>query len=77
MYGAAGNPAWYYNLAAAPDRARIEVGGTTIPVSAQQLHGAERVAAWKTLTASVPRFGKYPGQTDREIPVIRLTSRAR
>jgi deazaflavin-dependent oxidoreductase (nitroreductase family) len=74
--GAAGNPAWYHNLAAAPDQARIEVGGTAVPVSAEQLHGAEREAAWQTLTASVPRFGKYPRQTDREIPVIRLTPRS-
>jgi deazaflavin-dependent oxidoreductase (nitroreductase family) len=74
--GAAGNPAWYYNLAAAPDKARIEVDGATIPVSAEQLHGAEREAAWQALTASIPRFGKYPHQTDREIPVIRLTRRA-
>lgn len=74
--GAADNPAWYYNLAAAPDRARIEVDGATIPVFAEQLHGTEREAAWQTLTASIPRFGGYPLKTDREIPVIRLTSRS-
>ncbi len=75
--GAAGNPAWYHNLAAAPDQARIEVGGATIPVSAEQLHGTEREAAWQALTASIPRFGTYPHKTDREIPVIRLTPRSR
>ena len=73
--GAAGLPAWYHNLAAAPDKARIEVDGATIPVHAEQLHGAEREAAWQTLTASIPRFGRYPDKTDREIPVIRLTRR--
>jgi deazaflavin-dependent oxidoreductase (nitroreductase family) len=73
--GAAGIPAWYHNLAAAPDKARIEVNGTTIPVSAEQLHGAEREAAWHTLTAAIPRFRGYPAKTDREIPVIRLTPR--
>jgi deazaflavin-dependent oxidoreductase (nitroreductase family) len=73
--GAAGIPAWYHNLAAAPDKARIEVNGTTIPVSAEQLHGAEREAAWQTLTAAIPRFRAYPAKTDREIPVIRLTPR--
>ena len=71
--GAAGNPDWYHNLAAAPGKARIEVGGATIAVTAEQLHGAEREAAWRRLTASIPRFGKYPQQTDRVIPVIRLT----
>ncbi|MCL2585346.1 MAG: nitroreductase family deazaflavin-dependent oxidoreductase [Streptosporangiales bacterium] len=74
--GAAANPNWYHNLAAAPDRARIEVGGTVIPVSADQLHGDEREAAWRTLTTAIPRFGRYGAKTDREIPVIRLTRRS-
>ena len=73
--GAAGNPAWYHNLAAAPDKARIEVNGATIAVSAEQLHGAEREAGWQTLTAAIPRFASYPAKTDREIPVIRLAPR--
>jgi deazaflavin-dependent oxidoreductase (nitroreductase family) len=74
--GAAGLPAWYHNLAAAPGKARIETNGATIPVSAEQLHGTEREAAWQTLTAGIPRFGGYADKTDREIPVIRLTSRS-
>ena len=74
--GAAGIPAWYHNLAAAPDKARIEINGATIPVSAEQLHGTEREAAWQTLTAGIPRFGTYAEKTDREIPVIRLTPRS-
>src|SRR5580693_7480853 len=43
--GATDNPAWYYNLAAAPDKASIEVDGSQTPVTARQLHGAEREAA--------------------------------
>jgi deazaflavin-dependent oxidoreductase (nitroreductase family) len=74
--GAAGIPAWYHNLAAAPDKARIEINGATIPVSAEQLHGTEREAAWQTLTAGIPRFGRYAEKTDREIPVMRLTARS-
>ena len=74
--GAASIPAWYQNLAAAPDKASIEVNGATVPVSAEQLHGAEREAAWQTLTTAIPRFGGYPEKTDREIPVIRLTPRS-
>jgi deazaflavin-dependent oxidoreductase (nitroreductase family) len=74
--GAPGIPAWYHNLAAAPDKARIEINGATISVSAEQLHGTEREAAWQTLTAGIPRFGKYAEKTDREIPVIRLTPRS-
>src|SRR5215467_1646072 len=30
--GARHNPAWYHNIAAHPDRVRIEVNGQTIPV---------------------------------------------
>jgi deazaflavin-dependent oxidoreductase (nitroreductase family) len=74
--GAADNPAWYHNLADAPDKARIEIDGATILVSAEQLHGAEREAAWQTLTTGIPRFGGYAEKTDREIPVIRLTRRS-
>jgi len=74
--GAVGNPAWYHNLAAAPDRARIEVNGATVQVYAEQLHGADREAAWQKLATAIPRFSKYPKQTDREIPVIRLIPRA-
>ena len=73
--GAASIPAWYHNLAAAPDKARIEIKGATIPVSAEQLHGAEREAAWQALATAIPRFSKYPQKTDREILVIRLTPR--
>ena len=73
--GAAKNPAWYYNLAAAPDKARIEVDGTETPVTARQLHGAERDAAWQSITTAAPRFAQYQVKTDREIPVILLTPR--
>jgi deazaflavin-dependent oxidoreductase (nitroreductase family) len=74
--GAASLPAWYRNLAAAPDTARVEINRATIPVSAEQLHGTEREAAWHTLTAAIPRFSGYAEKTDREIPVIRLTPRS-
>jgi deazaflavin-dependent oxidoreductase (nitroreductase family) len=65
--GAPRNPAWYYNIAAHPDRVQIEIEGRSIPVSAAQLHGEEREAS--------PRFTRYQQQTDRELPVIRLTER--
>jgi len=73
--GAIDNPAWYYNLAAAPDKATIEVDGAQIPVTAQQLHGADREAAWSSITTAAPRFAQYEAKTDREIPVILLTRR--
>ncbi|MBU3750237.1 MAG: nitroreductase family deazaflavin-dependent oxidoreductase [Mycobacterium sp.] len=73
--GAPRNPAWYYNIAAHPDRVEIEIGGRKIPVTAVQLHGAEREDAWRAITSAAERFTKYQEQTDRELPIIRLTAR--
>ena len=74
--GATNNPAWYYNLAANPDRAQIEVEGRTVTVVAEELHGAERDEAWQQITAAAPRYGGYTAKTDRQIPVIRLVARS-
>jgi deazaflavin-dependent oxidoreductase (nitroreductase family) len=70
--GAIGNPAWYYNIAAHPDKVQIELDDRKIPVTAEQLHGAERDQAWQQITATAPRFAQYEQKTDRELPVIRL-----
>ncbi|MEL7978214.1 nitroreductase/quinone reductase family protein [Isoptericola sp. F-RaC21] len=73
--GAPANPAWYLNLAARPDRVTVTTGGRTVPVVAEELHGAERDAAWATVTSVAPGFADYARKTDRELPVIRLTPR--
>ena len=73
--GAPGNPAWYYNLAAHPDKVRIDVDGRTIDVRAEQLHGPERAEAWEQITTAAPRFAEYQVKTDRELPIIRLVPR--
>ncbi len=70
------NPDWYYNIAANPDKVRIEVDGRIIDVAARQLHGDERDQAWQQITAAVPRFAQYQRKTDRELPIIRLSRRA-
>jgi deazaflavin-dependent oxidoreductase (nitroreductase family) len=72
--GATKNPAWYHNLAAHPDQAQIEVGGKTVNVTAAQLAGQERDAAWQRITAAQPRYAGYEKKTDRLLPVIRLTA---
>jgi deazaflavin-dependent oxidoreductase (nitroreductase family) len=72
--GAATNPAWYHNLAAHPDQAQVEVGGKTVNVTAAQLSGPERDAAWQRITAAQPRYAGYEKKTDRLIPVIRLAA---
>ena len=74
--GAPRNPAWYHNIAAHPDQVKIELNGRTVPVTAEQLHGPERDEAWRQITAAAPRFAQYQRKTDRELPIIRLTSRA-
>jgi deazaflavin-dependent oxidoreductase (nitroreductase family) len=71
--GDARHPAWYRNLAANPDRATIEVGGRRIAVRAESLHGAAREEPWRRITAQASNFAGYQRNTDREIPVIRLT----
>src|SRR6516165_7630070 len=74
--GAAGNPAWYYNIAAHPDQVQIEVEGRKVAVVAEQLHGTERAEAWQQIVAASPRFAKYEQKTDRELPIIRLVPRS-
>lgn len=75
--GAANNPAWYHNIGAHPDRLSIELEGRTHRVNAEELHGAERELAWKTITDADKRFADYQNKTDRLLPVIRLTARGR
>jgi hypothetical protein len=44
-------------------------------VTAEQLRGDERVAAWGAIIKAAPRFAEYQEKTDRQLPVIRLTPR--
>ncbi|MGH3560345.1 MAG: nitroreductase/quinone reductase family protein [Mycobacterium sp.] len=73
--GAATNPAWYHNIAAHPDQVRIDIDGRTVNVAAEELHGSERDAAWKQITAAANRFAQYQEKTDRQLPILRLTAR--
>lgn len=70
------NPAWFHNLAAHPDRVRVELDGQRVDVTATQLHGEERAAAWERIVAVAPRFAQYQEATDRKLPVVRLSRRA-
>ncbi|GAA4623519.1 hypothetical protein GCM10023196_020010 [Actinoallomurus vinaceus] len=73
--GASGNPGWYYNLAAHPDKVTIEADGRTVPVTPEQLAGPERDEAWQQIITAAPRFASYQEKTDRELPIIRLRPR--
>jgi deazaflavin-dependent oxidoreductase (nitroreductase family) len=74
--GAPKNPAWYYNIAAHPDKVRIELAGRTVDVVAEQLHGGARDEAWRQITSAASRFAQYQEKTDRELPIIRLVPRS-
>jgi deazaflavin-dependent oxidoreductase (nitroreductase family) len=74
--GNAKNPAWYHNIAAHPDQVEIQVRGRKATVTPSQLTGEERAAAWQRITTDLPRFNGYASNTDRELPVIRLTAAA-
>lgn len=71
--GAIRHPGWYHNIAANPDQIWIEVGGQQIHVTAEQLEGARREAAWQRITGEQPRYAGYQQKTDRVLPVIRLS----
>jgi deazaflavin-dependent oxidoreductase (nitroreductase family) len=71
--GSVANPGWYHNLAA-NSRAEIELGGRKVPVTAAQLAGPERDAAWQKVITASPRYAGYATKTDRLIPIIRLTA---
>ena len=72
--GSASHPSWYLNLARRPECA-IEVGRERIEVRAEALQGEERERAWKRVVSLAPGYGKYATDTDREIPIVRLTPR--
>jgi hypothetical protein len=55
---------------------QIEIGGRKVKVTAAQLSGADRAAAWQRITADNNRYAGYATKTDREIPVIRLMAAA-
>jgi deazaflavin-dependent oxidoreductase (nitroreductase family) len=71
--GAARHPAWYINMAKHPDQVWIELGGHKIKVRPESLRGSAREQAWQRIVAVAPQYDQYQQQTDREIPVVRLT----
>jgi hypothetical protein len=43
-----------------------------LDVVAREVHGAEKVRAWRVADAHWPHFPEYRAATDREIPVMVL-----
>jgi deazaflavin-dependent oxidoreductase (nitroreductase family) len=73
--GAPDNPAWYFNLVENPE-ITIETPQGVVEVTAHELHGDERAAAWNQVVAVAPGFADYEVKAaPRVIPVFRLTPR--
>ena len=70
--GAAQQSAWLLNMAAHPDRGWIQREAGKSQVRPETLEGEERAAAWAMLIKPGTQYAKYQGQTDREIPIVRL-----
>ena len=64
-------PGWYCNLTADP-RAKVEVGGRTLAVRAQELSAEEAAAFWPRILRAAPDYARYPRRTSRRIPLLRL-----
>jgi len=73
--GSMKHPAWYVNMARNPGKVWIEVGGRKLPARAEALKGAERDEAWRRIVMQSPNYAAYQQNTDRQIPVVRLTAR--
>ncbi len=59
--GSPTNPDWYHNLKAHPD-VKIEVGGETIDVRAEELKGAEREGPYTKQSALYPQLPSISSQ---------------
>lgn len=71
--GARTHPKWFHNMVDNPDDLWLEVGRRKLKVRGESLAGQARVDALTRIVAISPRYGKYQGHTDREIPIVRLT----
>lgn len=67
------HPAWYHNLRANPTVIVQDHTGV-FEAMAEILTGHERDAVWEARIASAPRYARYQERTDREIPLVRLSS---
>lgn len=65
------HPAWYLNLAAA-GRARVEVEGARIEVTATELEGDAAARWWTRILELAPEYERYTRAAGRSFPIIRL-----
>jgi deazaflavin-dependent oxidoreductase (nitroreductase family) len=70
--GSPKHPDWYYNLKKRPDIA-IEVGTSTIEVTASEATGDERSRLFRKLASRYRHLSEFERKTSRVMPVIVLT----
>jgi deazaflavin-dependent oxidoreductase (nitroreductase family) len=69
--GAHCTPAWCLNLRAEP-QARVEVGGRTFDVRAQETAGQQRTELWRRLTAANRYLERTARKAGRDLPLMAL-----
>jgi deazaflavin-dependent oxidoreductase (nitroreductase family) len=69
--GADEHPLWFRNLTAEP-RARVQVLGDRIDVTARVADGEERARLWSMMAEIWPAYDEYQTKTEREIPIVVL-----
>ena len=74
--GASTHPAWFVNIARHPDQVWLRLRGREVKVRPVSLEGEERDKAWERITSEQSSFREYEANTDRVIPVVRLTTEA-
>ncbi len=69
------HPEWYLNLLANP-AATAQVNGSRIPVTAQTAPPDQRSRLWPKVLKAYDGYRVYQSRTDREIPLVILSSRS-
>lgn len=67
-------PAWYRNLAAAPE-AVLRIRSSDVPVLALELEGEEYEAAFEIAATAYPGYRLYRREASHRIPVLLLAPR--
>ncbi len=72
--GLPNHPLWYLNLEANPN-VEVEVDGRKMAMLARRATEEEKQRLWPGLVERYPDFANYQSRTDRDIPVVFLSSK--
>ncbi len=73
MGGAPKHPSWYFNLLAHPDQVTLQDRAAKRRYDVRVTEGAEREELWELAASVYPEYETYQANTQRQIPVVRLT----